>query len=51
MIPQSLRRSILNSVHSAHLGINHCASCARELYFLQGMTSQIRNYVSSCELC
>jgi len=51
LIPQSLRKRILQLIHSAHLGINHCTNRARELYFWPGMTSQIRDQVSSCELC
>ena len=51
LIPHALRRSVLESIHSAHLGINQCTNRARELFFWPGMSSQIQDLISSCELC
>ena len=51
VIPKSLQKAMLKRIHSAHLGINQCLCRAREMYFWPGMTSQIRDYVSSCAIC
>ena len=48
-IPFSMRKDILRSIHSAHLGINNCLNRARELFFWPGMSGEIRDHVSGCE--
>ena len=49
-IPHSFRRNILESIHSAHLGMNQCTYCARELFFRPGMSSQIQDLILNRQL-
>ena len=38
-------------VHSAHLGISGCLRRARESLFWPGMTSELKEFISTCETC
>lgn len=51
VIPQSLRADMKRRVHSGHLGINSCLRRARDVIFWPGMSSEIRQYVESCNVC
>ena len=51
LIPKSLRRSMLQRIHSSHLGTNAALSRARECIYWPGMSNQLKNYIESCEVC
>ena len=51
LIPTGLRPTILRHLHAAHAGVNSTIRRARELYFWPSMTSQIKDYVTKCQVC
>ena len=48
VIPTSMRK---DKVHAGHSGINSCLRRARELIFRPRMSSKIRQYIESCDIC
>lgn len=51
VVPRSLRKSMLELIHEAHFGITKCKQRAREILYWPGMSSDIENVVSQCEIC
>ena len=51
VVPSSLRAEMKRDIHESHLGINGCTSRARESLFWPGMSSEIKQYISTCETC
>ena len=51
VIPVSLRSEMKKSIHQSHLDIEGCLRLARDLIFWPGMSSEIRQYISMCEVC
>ena len=51
VIPLSMRADMKREVHGAHGGVQACLSRARESIFWPGMTSEIRQFVETCETC
>ena len=51
VIPPSQRPEMLKQSHASHLGITKCKQRAREALFWPGMTRDIENLVTNCELC
>ena len=51
VVPHSLRRDMSNRIHSSHIGIDGCLRRARDCLYWPGMTSDITNHISSCEIC
>ena len=50
-IPAKLRRAILDKLHTSHSGISKTKSLARRLYFWPGISKEIENLISNCEVC
>lgn len=51
IIPQSLRKEMLQKIHYAHLGIDKCKSLARKCLFWPGMSKQIEDLIQNCDTC
>ncbi|XP_033756234.1 uncharacterized protein K02A2.6-like [Pecten maximus] len=51
IVPKTLRREMLKTIHSSHLGIVKCKLRARELLYWPGMSSEIEDTVSKCSTC
>jgi hypothetical protein len=51
VIPESLRRSILEQLHTSHSGITRTRSLARKLYFWPRMSTQIADLINACDKC
>ena len=51
VIPTAMRPEIKMKVHAGHQGINSCLRRAREFIYWSGMSSEIRQYVESCDSC
>ena len=51
VIPASLRTCMKLRIHTSHLGIEGCLRCAREALFWPGMSGDIKEYISTCEIC
>lgn len=51
IIPTSMRKTMKEKIHSSHLGIEGCLRRARESLFWPGMSSDIKQYIESCDIC
>ena len=49
VVPSSLRREVIEKLHSAHMGIEACTRRARECVYWPGLNGQIRGYVKACQ--
>jgi len=46
-----MQSEMVQHIHSSHLGIEKCKCRAQDVLFWQGMTSQIQDIVSHCQIC
>lgn len=51
VIPKYLLHDLKKSIRSSHLGINGCLQRGRECIYWPGMTTELKQYISSCETC
>ena len=51
VIPESLRDTILNTIHTGHHGETKCILLATESIFWPGITNNIRDMVKACPVC
>lgn len=51
VVPSSLRRTTLTSLHAGHLGKERTKSRARQVVYWPGMDTDIENTVKQCERC
>ena len=51
ILPESMRTEMLQIIHGSHLGIEKCKCGARDVIHWPGMSSQIEDTVSSCQVC
>ena len=51
VVPLSLRKDMLNQLHSSHIGTGGCVRRAREILYWPQMSAEIRDFVSRCTIC
>ena len=51
MIPESLRKTMVEKVHTSHMGIEGCLRRARECMYWPKMSEDVKKHVSACEIC
>ena len=51
VVPASQRSVLKEKIHSSHLGIDGCLRRAKACLFWPNMTSEIREYISTCSIC
>lgn len=51
LIPEALRKNMVDRTHTAHNGIEASIKLAKDNFFWPGMTSQIKNKVKECSIC
>ena len=51
VIPQSMRKEMIELAHEAHIGMEGCIRRARESMFWPRMTAEIKDYVGKCDIC
>lgn len=51
IVPQNLRIEMLQLIHETHFGIQKCKLRARQIMFWPKMSSDIENFVETCEIC
>jgi hypothetical protein len=51
VVPQSLRKEMLNLLHYNHLGIDKCQYRARQCIYWPNINNDIKNLVLNCEIC
>ncbi|XP_031335291.1 uncharacterized protein K02A2.6-like [Photinus pyralis] len=51
VIPQSLRKDILDKLHNGHQGISKCRSLAKQSVWWPGLSTQLEELVKNCVSC
>ena len=51
VVPDSLKKFVLNKVHEGHMGVSKTIAKAKTLFYWIGMSTDIKNFVSKCWLC
>ena len=51
IIPAALRKEMMASVHATHIGIEGCIRRARDCMFWPRMATELREYISKCDVC
>lgn len=51
VIPDSMRKDMLDIIHDSHLGIVKCKQLARDILYWPKMNQQIEEIVSKCSVC
>ncbi|XP_060079959.1 uncharacterized protein K02A2.6-like [Ylistrum balloti] len=51
VVPRSMKKEMLDLIHSSHLGVVKCKNRARDILFWLGMSRDIEDRVNSCEIC
>lgn len=51
VIPASMQKSILETLHQGHQGMVKCMARAQEAVWWPGLTSQIKERVRNCDVC
>ena len=51
VVPNDLRREMLDKIHEGHFGVEKCKSRARQIFYWPGMLHDIENLVAKCSTC
>lgn len=51
IVPQKLRKDVLNLLHETHLGFNKMKEIAKEYYYWPCINNDLKNLVDSCGVC
>ena len=51
MIPATMRREMMSLTHASHIGIEGCIRTARKTMFWPRMASELKQYISQCDIC
>ena len=51
VVPRSLRKDMLQQIHSSHIGTGGCVRRAKEVLYWPGMSADVRDIVSRCSTC
>ncbi|XP_064651638.1 uncharacterized protein K02A2.6-like [Lineus longissimus] len=51
IVPTKLRSMMTKLVHTSHLGVELCLRRAREALYWPRMSSELKEYIQSCEIC
>ena len=51
VVPAALRKEMMAVVHASHIGIEGCIRRARESMFWPRMSSELKEYISKCDVC
>ena len=51
VIPAAMRKEMIAAVHATHIGVDGCVRRARDTMFWPRMTTELREYISKCDIC
>ena len=51
VIPKALRKEMIKDLHTAHQGIESTLRRAQESIYWPNMNSEVKDYISRCEIC
>ena len=49
--PVAMRKELMEKTHASHIGIEGCLRQARETPYWPRMTTELREYISKCDVC
>ena len=51
VVPAAVRTELISVAHASHIGMEGCLMRMRECLYWPRMTTQVKDYVSKCEVC
>ena len=51
VVPACMRKELMSVAHATHIGIEDCLRRVREYFFWPMMASDVKDYVSKCNVC
>ena len=51
VVPTAVRNDLMSVAHASHIGIEGCLRRMREFLYWPRMTTQVKDYISKCEVC
>ena len=51
VIPSTLRKEMIELVHATHIGTEGCLRRARDIMYWPCMSTQLKDYISKCDMC
>ncbi|XP_060075780.1 uncharacterized protein K02A2.6-like [Ylistrum balloti] len=51
VVPTTVRKAMLKVIHEGHFGMTSCKTRAREALYWPGISGQIEDFVSKCDIC
>ena len=51
VVPANMRREMMAVTHARNIGIERCIRRARESIYCPRMTSELKDYISKCDIC
>ena len=51
VVPACMRKELMSVAHATHIGIEGCLRRVRECLFWPMMASDVKDYVSKCDVC
>ena len=51
IVPAGMRKEMLAVAHATHIGMEGCLRRAREIMFWPRMASELKEYISKCDIC
>ena len=51
VVPAAVRTELISVAHASHIGIEGCLRKMRECLYWPRMTTQVKDYLSKCEVC
>ena len=51
VVPVALRKELMEQTNATHIGIEGCISRARDTLYWPHMTTEIKEYISKCDIC
>ena len=51
IVPAGMRKEMLAGAHATHIGMEGCLRRAREIMFWPRMASELKEYISKCDIC
>ena len=51
VVPAAVRTELMSVAHASHIGIEGCLRRMRECLYWPRMTTQVKDYISKCDIC
>ncbi|KAF7262212.1 hypothetical protein EG68_01019 [Paragonimus skrjabini miyazakii] len=51
VIPRTGSKLTMQEIHCSHLGVRSCTRRAKDIVYWPGMTSHVKDFVSTCTVC